>query len=147
MHLPLPTFIPDHRFDLRAAIDAMPSSKLFGLQILGFGDGVSAIAMPVTAELTFDGRIVQGGIVGVLADYGAVSAATAAMPAGWASSTTGFQVQNIAPAKGDRLVAIGRLIKATKSQAVAATDVYAMHGDDAELVATALATCRLFQML
>ena len=146
MKLLMPELIPSHRPDLRAAIEAMPSSKLIGLRILGFGDGVSAIEMAVKPELTFDGRIVQGGLVGVLADYGAVSAANAAMPVGWASSTTSFQVYNIAPAKGDRLVALGRLIKASKSQAFAAADVYAMQGEEAELIATSLATCRLFQV-
>ena len=121
----------------------MPCSRLFGLSILGFGLGVSAIELPVRADLTFDGQTVQGGIVGMLADYAAVSAATAAAPLGWASSTTAFQVYNLAPARGERLVGIGRIVKGGRSQAVAAADVYAVVGAEAELVATALATCKL----
>ena len=143
MQLPMPFLINQHRPDLAAAIAAMPCTQLLGLSVLGLGDGVSAIELLTRADLTFDGRTVQGGIVGTLADYAAVSAATAASPLGWASSTTAFQVYNLAPARGERLVGIGRIVKGGRSQAVAAADIYAVVGEDAELVATALATCKL----
>lgn len=143
MQLPLPSLVNHHRPDLAAAIAAMPCSRLFGLRVLGLGDGLSAIELSVRSDLTLDGRTVQGGIVGTLADYAAVSAATAAMPSGWGASTTAFQVYNLAPARGDRLVGIGRVVRSGRSQAVAAADVYALTGSDAELVGTALATCRL----
>ena len=143
MRIPLPTLVDQHRPDLVAAIASMPCSRLFGLSVVGLGEGVSVIELPIRTDLTFDGRTVQGGIVGTLADYAAVSAATAASPTGWGSSTTAFQVYNLAPARGERLVGIGRLVKGGRSQAVAAADVYAVVGADAELVATALATCKL----
>lgn len=121
----------------------MPCSGLLQLRVVGLGPGASAIEMPVLVEITVDGRVVQGGIVGTLADYAAVSAAAAAAPAEWKASTTSFQVYNLAPATGDRLVGIGRVIRRGRSQAVAAADVYAVAGEDAKLVGTALATCRL----
>ena len=143
MHIPLPALVDQHRPDLVAAIASMPCSRLFGISVVGLGEGAAVIELSIRADLTFDGRTVQGGIVGTLADYAAVSAATAASPTGWVSSTTAFQVYNLAPARGERLVGIGRLIKGGRSQAVAAADVYAVVGADAELVATALATCKL----
>ena len=143
MQLPIPEFIDLHRPDLTVAIAAMPCSRFLGLSVLGLGDGVSAIELPVRPDLTFEGKTVQGGIVGTLADYAAVSAATAALPLGWASSTTSFQVYNLAPARGERLVGIGRIVKGGRSQAVASADVYSVIGADAVLVATALATCKL----
>jgi acyl-coenzyme A thioesterase PaaI-like protein len=87
MKLPIPDLIDRHRPDLAAAIAAMPCSRLLGLSVLGLGDGVSAIELPLRPDLTFDGKTVQGGIVGTLADFSAVSAATAALPLGWISST------------------------------------------------------------
>lgn len=144
MQFSLPLLIDGHRTDLRDAIDRMPASGLLGLRIIGFGHGVSAIDMQIRPELTFDGKVVQGGIVGALADYAAVSAATAAMPEGWASATTGFQVHNLEPASGIRLVALGRTIKVSKSGALAASDVFADRNNSMDLVATGLATCRLF---
>lgn len=145
MSLKLPDLIPDFRPQLAMAIAAMPASRLLGVEVMGFGDGVSVIMLPVRAELTIDGRTVQGGLVGTLADYAAVSAATASAPPGWFSATTSFDVHNLAPAAGDRLIGIGRVIKAGRSQAVAAADVYAETGEHHVLVATCLATCRLLE--
>lgn len=139
----IPSFPTAHRDDLAAAITSMPCSRFLGLEMIGLGDGRSAIALPVRPDLTFDGRSVQGGIVGTLADYAAVSAATASLPEGWASATTGFQVYNLAPARGERLVGVGRLVSRGRSQAVAAAEVYAYEGDTVTHVATALATCKL----
>jgi len=143
MKIPMPILIENHRPDLSQAIVAMPCSRLLGLTVLGLGDGVSALEMPVRADLTFDGRTVQGGIVGTLADFAAVSAATASCADGWTSSTTGFQVYNLAPARGERLLGLGRAIQRGRTQAVAAADIYAVSGEDSELVATAIASCKL----
>ena len=146
MPLSLPTLIPGHRPGLRAGLEAMPSSHLLGLVVIGFGDGISVLEMPVRAELTFDGRSVQGGLVGTLADYAAVSAAISALPDGWAASTLSFDVHTLAPARGERLVAVGRVVKVGKTHGVAAANVHAVTGDEARLVATALVTCRPFEV-
>lgn len=143
MKLSMPPLIENFRPDLSKAIESMPCARLLDLSVIGFGKGVSAIEMIVRTDLTFDGRTVQGGIVGTLADFAAVSAATANCADGWTSSTTGFQVYNVSPARGERLIALGRVVKGGRSQAVAAADVYVISGDNGELVATALASCKL----
>jgi uncharacterized protein (TIGR00369 family) len=103
--------------------------------------------MPVVPNLTFDGKVVQGGIVGTLADYAGVSAAACTLPSGWMASTTGFEVHNLAPASGDRLLAIGRALQVGKSQAVSAAEVWALKGGSATLVAVATTTCRPFEFV
>jgi hypothetical protein len=51
--------------DLRAAILAMPASQLLGLLVTGFdAQGISCIELPLRADLTFEGRVVQGGLAG-----------------------------------------------------------------------------------
>ncbi|PJK28049.1 PaaI family thioesterase [Minwuia thermotolerans] len=130
---------------LAAGIHAMPSSAWLGLRCIGFADGRSAIEMPIRSDITFDGRIVQGAVVGVLADYAAVSAATAACPDGWRASTTGYNVHNIAPAAGERLVAFGQIAGRSRTSASSRADVYAVTGDKWTLAATCLATCRLIE--
>lgn len=145
--LTLPKLITGHRANIAAAITAMPAFRLLGMEVIGFGKGVSVIALPTRSEITFDGHVVQGGIVGVLADFAAVSAAIAAAPPDTRGSTTNFDVHNLAPATGFKLVAIGRAVQVGRIMAVAAADVYAIESEDAEaastLVATALVTCRL----
>jgi uncharacterized protein (TIGR00369 family) len=146
MEFKLPELIAFHRDDLKTLIERMPACQFLGLKICGFNENQSIVEMPVRREITIDGVVVQGGIVGTLADFAAVSAATASKPAGWISSTTSFDVHNVAPAVGDRLVAVGRVIKASSSSGVAAADVYAENGGVFSLVATALATCRFIQV-
>ena len=134
------------RSDLIAMIEGMPASRLLGLRVTGFdAAGFSVLEMPVVASLTFDGKIVQGGIVGTLADYAGVSAAACTLPSGWIASTTAFEVHNLAPARGDRLLAIGRSLQVGKSQAVSGAEVWAVEGRSATLVAIATTTCRPFE--
>jgi uncharacterized protein (TIGR00369 family) len=146
MQFELPELIASHRDDLKVLIERMPVCKLLSLKICGFNESQAVVEMPVRVEITIDGKTVQGGIVGTLADFAAVSAATATKPGGWVSSTTSFDVHNLAPAIGDRLVAIGRVIKASASSGVAAADVYAEAGGTFSLIATALVTCRFMQL-
>jgi uncharacterized protein (TIGR00369 family) len=135
------------RADLSAAIESMPASRLIGLRVLGFSpSGQSMLELAVTPSLTFDGRVVQGGVVGMLADYAGVSAASSTLPAGWAASTTGFEVHNLAPAAGDRLVAVGQAVQVGKSHAVSTATVWAFRGEVATLVAVATTACRPFEL-
>lgn len=138
---------PDFRRDLAAAIEGMPASRLLKLKVEGFsGAGVSRVTMPVSPEFTFDGRVVQGGLVGVLADYAGVSAAACTLPPGWIASTTGFEVHNIAPAMGERLVAIGRAQHVGRGSAISRAEVYAVTGDEVTLVCIATTTCKPFEL-
>jgi uncharacterized protein (TIGR00369 family) len=143
----LPAVRSGVRADLAAAIEAMPASRLLGLKVEGFdAAGISRLVLPIVPALTFDGRVVQGGLVGVLADYAGVSAAACTLPAGWIASTTGFEVHNVAPAVGERLVAIGRALHVGRGSAVSRAEVYAVSGDEAVLVCIATTTCRPFEL-
>lgn len=141
---PVPAVSATHRPDLRDAIEAMPASKWLGLRVIGFAAaGLSVLELDVRPELTFDGRVVQGGLVGTLADYAGVSAAAASLATGWGASTTGFEVHNLAPAIGDTLVAIGRAAAVGRSQAVSRVEVWAItRGRPSVMVAIATTTCR-----
>jgi uncharacterized protein (TIGR00369 family) len=135
------------RNDIKQAIEAMPASKLIGLTVIGFNpNGTSRLEVPITPSLTFDGRIVQGGIVGMLADYAGVSAATCTLEPGWSSSTTSFEVHNIAAARGERLIAIGKAIKVGATIGISRADVYAERNGQLSLVCIATTTCKPFQL-
>ncbi|MBS7806272.1 PaaI family thioesterase [Variovorax sp. PCZ-1] len=147
----LPNISPDCRKDLIASIHAMPASKWLGLRVLGFDlEGISVIELPVKPELTFDGRVVQGGIVGTLADYAGVSAAACTLEPGWIASTTGFEVHNLAPAAGARLIAVGRNMQRGSTHAVSTAEVWAqadVNNDTSyRLVCIATTTCKPFQI-
>lgn len=142
----LPIVDPAFRADRRAAIHAMPSAQLLGIEVIGFlPEGVSRIDLPVRPELTFEGRVVQAGYVGALADYAGVSAAGCQLPDGWLASTTGFEIHNVAPAVGERLIAIGRVQFLGKSSGVSRADVWALKDGALTLVGVATTMCRPFE--
>jgi uncharacterized protein (TIGR00369 family) len=151
----------EERPDLKAGIEAMPACQLIGAKVLGFEvatgpagpgsvQGRSGLECPVRPSLTFDGRVVQAGVVGMLADFAGVSAAACTLPAGWMCSTTSFEVHNLAPAVGERLVALGQSLQVGKSHAVSRAEVYAVARVDGEerwtLVCAATTTSRPFQL-
>ncbi len=128
------------RPDLVAFIESMPVVDLLGIRLVDLSPGHAAYELPIKPEITFDGRVVQGGIVGTLADFAGVTAVMAALEEGWFSSTVDFQVQNVAPATGDRLVAVGKAVRSGKRVGLSRVEVYAVTGDERTLCATALTT-------
>jgi uncharacterized protein (TIGR00369 family) len=143
----LPELIPGYRKNIATAVEAMPAFKLLGMEVVGFGEGVSVIALPIKPEVTFDGRTVQGGIIGVLADFAGVTAAIAATPEQTTGSTTSYNVHNLVKATGTRLLAIGKVVNISQTSAVASANIFALNDttdeSKATLVATALITCKL----
>jgi uncharacterized protein (TIGR00369 family) len=143
-----PAVSRSYREDLAQVIEAMPASRWLGLRVRGFAPGgVSLIELPMRKEITFDGKTAQGGIVGMLADYAGVSAAASTLPAGWAASTTGYTVHNLAPASGTKLLAIGHAQHVGKSTAVSAVQVWSLEQDIWRLVCTASTSCKPFQFV
>jgi uncharacterized protein (TIGR00369 family) len=139
---------PLYRADLKQIIEAMPAARLLGVLVAGFDrSGLSRIELPVRPEHTFDGRSVQAGIVGALADFAGVSASAAALGEGWMASTTGFELHNLAPANGRRLIAVGRPLTSSRTHGVATVTVFSVGSQD-ETVAVAHATtiCRPFSL-
>jgi uncharacterized protein (TIGR00369 family) len=142
-----PNLTVGYRPDLKQGIDLMPASQLIGIQAIGFhADGVSRLEMLVTPAVTFDGKVVQGGIVGVLADFAGISAAACTLPVGWIVGTTSFEIHNVAPAIGTRLIAIGRAINVGKTIAVSRADVYAENNGVCALVCIGTTMGRPFQL-
>ncbi len=146
-----PPFIPEvsdqYRVDIKEGIEKMPAAKLLGLRVIGFDpSGISRIEVPIVPSITFDGKNVQGGILGVIADFAGVSAATCALEPGWVASTTSFEIHNIAPANGNKLIAIGRAVKVGKSIGVSRADVFSETDGKLVLVCIGTTTCKPFQM-
>jgi len=137
------------RVDLKAVIESMPAARHLGIKVIGFLEsGVSRVELVIEPHHTFDGKVVQAGVVGALADYAGVSAAAATLGEGWMASTTGFEVHNLAPAFGERLIAVGHALLVKASHAVSRVDVYAQREGQLEvsLVGYATTSCRPVQL-
>lgn len=133
---------PDFDQAVRSAVLSMPAAKYLGFDFSRIEPGSVEIVQPWRVELTQHDGYVQGGVLGSLADFAGGSAAGTLLPAGWANMTMDYTVKIVAPARGERIFARGRVIRAARTTTVAAADLYSAEGADEALCATALVTMR-----
>ncbi|MCX4091565.1 AMP-binding protein [Nocardia sp. alder85J] len=133
---------PDYAELVPAVVLSMPAAKHLGFDFARIAPGEADIVQPHRAELTQHDGFFQGGVLGSLADFAAGSAAGTLLPPGWANMTIDYTVKIVAPAKGSRVVARGRVIKPGALLTIAAAEVYSVDDDNETLCATALVTLR-----
>lgn len=133
---------PDFERFVKATVLSMPAARHYGFDFGRITAGEVEIIQPYREELTQHDGFFQGGVLGALADFAGGSAAATLLPAGWVNMTIDYTVKILAPARGEQLVARGRVVKPGKRISVAAADVYAVPNDKQILCATAFVTMR-----
>ena len=133
---------PDFQELVKEVVLSMPAAKHLGFEFGRIAQGEAEIIQPYRKELTQHNGYFQGGVLGALADFAGGSAAGTLLPPGWMNMTVDYTVKIVAPAKGDKLIARGRVIKPSQTLTVAAADVYSVNGSNERLCATALVTMR-----
>jgi len=83
---------------------------------------------------------VHAGAVSAIADTAAGYAALSLMPPGTGVLTTEFKINLLAPAKGDRIIARARVIKAGRTLTLCQSEVFSETGGQMKLVAFLTAT-------
>ncbi|WP_083419266.1 PaaI family thioesterase [Pseudofrankia sp. BMG5.37] len=120
----------------------MPAARHLGFVFGRIAPGEVEIVQPYREELTQHDGFIQGGVLGALADFAGGSAAGTLLPPGWTNMTIDYTVKIVAPARGDSVVARGRVVKPGMTLSVAAADVFALGDTGETLCATALVTMR-----
>jgi uncharacterized protein (TIGR00369 family) len=133
---------PDFEKLVKAAVLSMPAAKHLGFDFGRVAPGEVEIVQPYREELTEHNGVFQAGVVGALADFAGGSAGMTLLAPGWVAMTVDYTVKLLAPAKGEKIVTRGRVIKPGEVMTVAAADVYAVNGSDEKLCATAFVTVR-----
>ena len=133
---------PDFDRVVRDAVLGMPAAQHLGFTIGSLAPGEAEIVQPYRPEITQQGGFVQGGVLGSLADFAGGSAAGTLLPPGWVNMTVDYTIKIVAPARGESMVARGRMVHAGSTTSVAVADVVAVRGGEETLVATALVTMR-----
>jgi uncharacterized protein (TIGR00369 family) len=129
---------------VRDFIDAMPAAHFLGLQLDSLDIGSAVFTQDIRPEITFDGRQVQGGILGAIADFAGATAALTLLAPGSRVATLDYTMKIVNPALGGRLVAIARVVGSGRTVTTSSVDVFSEGGGRRELVATALVTARNF---
>jgi uncharacterized protein (TIGR00369 family) len=112
-----------------------------GIEIIRLEPGEIELAMPYDTAYTQQHGFVHAGIVSTALDSACGYAAFSLMPAGAAVLTVEFKINLLAPAKGERFLFRGRVIKPGRTLTVCEAQALALAGGAEErLVATMIGT-------
>lgn len=123
---------------LEAVIRVTPFAVLMGARINSIVKGVVELEVDVRPEAMHQHHgFVHGAVIGFMADS---ACAWAAASVAGDVVTSEYKVNLLAPAVGERLVARGRVLKASGRMLVAFAEVFACTGGEEKLVAVAMAS-------
>ncbi|MEP3244735.1 MAG: PaaI family thioesterase [Sneathiella sp.] len=111
-----------------------------GVEITALSEGACEMTLDYRDSWSQHNGFFHGGVIGTLADNAAGAAAATLMQAGENCLTTEYKLNLLAPAKGDKIVAVSKIIKSGRSLKVAESNVYSMTGTEKKHCATALVT-------
>jgi uncharacterized protein (TIGR00369 family) len=96
-----------------------------GASVLSLAAGEVALMMPFSENLTQQHGFIHAGIVTMLCDTACGFAALSLMPQEAAVLTTEFKVNLLSPARGERFVAHGRVVRPGRKLMVCLGEVFA----------------------
>jgi acyl-coenzyme A thioesterase PaaI-like protein len=137
---------PSFEQTVRDFVLSMPVAKFYGFYFGQILPGYVETIQPYRKELGHQDGFFQAGVIGAVADFAGAPAALTLLAPGWSGATVDFTVKIIAAARGDRLVARGRVMRPGGLLTVSCVDVYACMGAEETLCACAFVSVRNFQI-
>jgi uncharacterized protein (TIGR00369 family) len=129
------TLDPQAEQRCRASFARQQAMTTIGASVLSVDAGVVELAMPFDARFTQQHGFIHAGIITMLCDTACGFAALSLMPADAAVLTTEFKINLLSPAKGERFVAHGRVVRPGKKLMVCLGEVFAEEGGRRKQVA------------
>ncbi|MGE5338744.1 MAG: PaaI family thioesterase [Gemmatimonadota bacterium] len=126
---------PSFAARVRASFNRQAAMGLIGAQLAMVEPGRVTIELPVRDDLGQQHGFVHGGIVGMIADSAGGYAAFTLMPADASVLTVEYKLNMLAPAQGERLIAVGSVLKPGRTLSIVRADVYALAGGKETLIA------------
>ena len=111
-----------------------------GVELAHLAPGAVDLVVPFQQKLTQQHGYFHAGVTATIADSAAGYAALSLFAPGTGVLTTEFKINLLAPARGEKLIARGRAIKAGRTLTVCQSDVAAVSDGVETLIATALFT-------
>lgn len=120
---------------IRASFAKQGAMALIGASLVDVQPGYCAIALVPRPDLAQQHGYVHAGIIATLVDSAGGYAGFTLFPDGATVLSVEFKLNLLAPAKGERLVAEGTVVKNGRTLVITRGDVYAEEGDRRTLVA------------
>lgn len=111
-----------------------------GAEVLSVRPGAVEIVLPFSDKLLQQHGFMHAGAVATIADTACGYAALSVMPPDVAVLTTEFKINLLSPAKGDRLRAVGRVVRNGKTLVITLGEVFAETAGTSKQVALITAT-------
>ena len=131
---------PDFESNIRASFDRQGAIVSIGAKLVSLIPGEARIEMPFNASFTQQDGFLHAGIVTTIVDSACGYAAYTLMPAGSRVLTVEYKVNFLSPAKGEKFIAIGRVVKPGRTLTVCSGEVLAYEYDEEKQVAVIQAT-------
>jgi uncharacterized protein (TIGR00369 family) len=131
---------PDWETKVRESFDKQGFMHSLQARITRAQPGLAEIEIPFRAEITQQHGYFHAGASSAIADTAGGYAAYSLFPPGSAVLTVEFKINLVAPAKGDRLRAIGQVIRTGRTLTICDLKVFAISGGKEILCATGLQT-------
>jgi uncharacterized protein (TIGR00369 family) len=125
---------------VRGSFDRQKIMNTIGAEIAVVREGEVEIVLPFSDALIQQHGFIHAGAVATIADTACGYAALTVMPREAAVLTTEFKLNLLSPAKGDRLRAVGRVVRPGRKLVVCLGEVFAEEGGQSKLVALMTAT-------
>jgi uncharacterized protein (TIGR00369 family) len=116
-----------------------------GAEIAAVRTGEVEIVLPFSDRILQQHEFIHAGAVATIADSACGYAALSVMPRDAAVLTTEFKINLLAPAKGERIRAIGRVIRNGKKLVITLGEVFAEEGGTRKQIALITATMMVIE--
>lgn len=123
-----------------------PFLKHIGAELLEIENGICSIGLQIEDYHLQQNGFVHAGVQATLADHACGVAAATVMAEGKAPLSIEFKINMLRPAVGERLLAIGRVLKSGKTIVVTEGEVWAYVGEQKKLTAKMQATMAVVDM-
>ena len=138
-----PAFMPRDP-DFAGRVEASFARQAFmthlGIELVHLAAGEVDLMVPFQGGLTQQHGFFHAGVTATIADSAAGYAALSLFSPGTGVLTTEFKINLLAPARGEQLIARGRVVKPGRTLTVCRSDVAALTDGIETLIATALFT-------
>lgn len=131
---------PNFEAAVRESFDQLTLMTTIGATLESVAPGEVEVALPFRDDLTQHHGFMAAAVLVAAVDVACGYAAMTLMPAGSSVLTIEYKANFLAPARGERMVARGRVIRPGRTVTACAGDVFAIDGSQEQLVATLLAT-------
>jgi len=131
---------PAYQARVRDSFARQSIMALIGAELVRVEPGLVEIQLPYRADLCQQHGFFHAGITSTIGDSAGGYAAYTLFPADSSVLTTEFKINLLAPAAGERLSAVGRVLKPGRSLTICDVEVFAVQDGEAKLCAKLLQT-------